>query len=243
MKKGIAILLLAALVLGMFACGKERPVSPALEFQDIPWNSSPEEVFEKLGVDQETLTWGEKQKNGLSESFVVTAGDWNLFGETAFWVGFIFENYTPEENDAFGLSQVQVFYPEDCNKNTVLKNLRAQYGMEPEAYTEYRLTSEKPEVYTYTKEPGRYVWVSQRVLDDLLSDQGKAEYREVLGKISDEDFQMVLQNPVGRIVWVEDYYGQFETDMEEAIQQNGRVALLNFSGSTAIMRQEFDTVE
>lgn len=241
MRKSIAILLLAGLLLSLCACAKKTEVSTTLEFQGIPWNSSPEEVFEKLGLDQETLSWGEVQSNGLGESYSVVVSDWEVFGESALSVGFFFVNYIPKESDYFGLSQVQIFYPEDCDKEAVLENVRKQYGPEPEEFTEYSIMSGEPVAHTYTRKPGRSVWFSQRLMGDVLSDQGKAEYREVLGEVSDETFQAALNTPMGHIVWMEDYYGGFEMEMEEAIAEHGRVSWLNFSGTImAQMRQEFE---
>lgn len=247
MQKSIAILLLMALLLSPCASGKETEVPSALEFQGVPWNSSPEEVFEMLGVDQKTLTWGETQTNRLSENFMVTASDWKVFGETAVSVAFFFENHIPGENDYFGLAQAQVFYPENGDKEEVLSGLRKSYGREAETYTLYSVMSGEPKPITYIKEPGKACWFSLQLMGEILTERGEQEYRDVLkqnlGEVSDELFQACLDAPTASVRWVEDYYGQFEQNMEEAIAQNGRLSWLEIGADTMVgMIQRFDTV-
>lgn len=243
MRKGIVILLLVGLLVSLCACAKEDTVPSALEFRDISWNSSPEEVFEKLGLDMETLDWGAVKTDPVSDYFRVEVSDWDVFGETAVTAYFRFDNYVPETSDYFGLSAVQIFYPEDCDKEAILAKVRDQYGPEAREYTLYSIVDGKPEEHRYIQEEGSSCWFSQRLVGDALSDQGKQAYRGALGSISDEGFEACLAAPAARIEWTADYYGQF-ADMEHIIPEEGHVARLSISGgSLALVLQEFENAQ
>lgn len=241
MRRGITVLLLVGLLMSLCACTKETEVPPTLEFQNIPWNSSPEEVFEKLGIPMDTLNQGQTEENPVSKYFTIEISDWPVFGETALRVYFCFDNYLPEKSDYFGLSAVRIFYPEDCDKDAILANVRQQYGPEVQEYTLYSIVEGMPVEQKYTKDAGRFSWFSQQLVGDVLSDQGKRAYREALGNISDEGFEACLAAPVAQIGWTEDYYGQFES-MESVIQDFERVSWLSISGGTlALVLQEFES--
>lgn len=243
MRKGIVILLLACLLVGLCACVRENAAPSALEFQDIAWNSSPEEVFEKLGLDMETMERGAVETDSVSDHFYITVAGWDVFGEKALTAYFRFDNYCPETSDYFGFSAVQIFYPEDCDKEAILAKVRDQYGPEAREYTLYSIVDGKPEERRYIQEEGSSCWFSQRLVGDALSGQGKQAYRRALGSISDEGFEACLAAPAARIEWTADYYGQF-ADMEHIIPEDGHVARLSISGgSLALVLQEFENAQ
>lgn len=239
MRKWTALVLIALMLLCLCACGREVQPPPALEFRNLPWNSSPEAVFGALDTEGAMLSQRETQEDALGAHFTVTARNWKVFGETAVNAYFRFYNFTPETGDYFGLGSVQIFYPEDCNEKVVLDNLRKLYGPEAQEYTLYSIVNGQPEERQYTWEEGKFSWYSQKLVGDLLSESGKAVYRSALGDITDEGFEACLAAPAARIGWCEDYYGQFESP-EALATEPGKVAWLNFDGMiVALMQQKF----
>jgi len=244
MRKITTVLLLALLLVSLGACGKETQVPPALEFQGIPWNSTPEEVFEKLGLDLDSLERLDEEDSMSSEAFTILVPEWKVFGETSMSAQFRFVNFLPEDSSHFGFTGVLIFYPEDCDKEAILASLEKQYGPDAQEYSLYSALSGQAVEHKYTKEPGHSRWFSQQLLRDVLTDSGKQGYRQLLGEISDESFDAILTTPVARISWVEDYYGQLGNLelAQSAIEKYGRVASLSFYGDAmAIMEQRFGT--
>lgn len=241
MKKGIAILLLAALIFSMCACAKKTEISPTLEFQGIPWNSGLEKVTQKLELKPEQITQGEIESGQTSSQFEVTLRDWKVFGETAASVLFLFENYNPDVSDHFGLTTVLICYPESSDKEKILSNLRKEYGPEAETYTLYGIDGSPEE---YTREPGEARWFSQQLAVDVLTDAGKEAYRNLLGDRSEKEIQGFFANPAARIAWTEDFYSGLTPELaEELIAKYGHVAYLSITGSgLAILSQRFETV-
>ncbi|MDO5400694.1 MAG: hypothetical protein Q4F17_06920 [Eubacteriales bacterium] len=238
MRKWIALMLLLCLTVLLCACGgKDAP--PGLEFRDIPWNSSPEAVLAALDLEAQTRSEVEQWDAGAY--FTVTAENWKVFGETAVTARFVFYNFTPEAGDHFGLSGVQIFYPEDADVEAVLKNLRNAYGPEAQAYTLYTILDGEPEPREYKWEDGKFDWYSRKLAGDVLSETGKAAYRAVLGDITEAGFEACLASPAARITWREDFYGQFENP-EELTAQNGNLSWLNFDAATGVMlEQKFES--
>lgn len=252
-----AVVCIAVLVACAVNPKKSTEPEEALALPGIRWNSSPEEVSEALGLYMGTLNRQEvepgvttftmnrrKIENGpTSEFFYVEVPDWTVFGETALTAMFCFENYLPETSDYFGLSGVWIYYPEDCDKEAIVTNLRQLYGPEAEEYT-LNSVDGVPLGITYKKEEGHFCWFSQQLVGDILSEQGKQAYRETLGNVTDQSFEACLALPVTRITWTEDFYSQFE-DLEYAedlIAENGRVAWLGISGTIlSRMLQMYDT--
>lgn len=240
MRKWTIVVLLMCLMACLWGCAGETQVPPGLEFQGIPWNSSPETVFGALDSETAVLSQRETHEDALGSYFVVTARDWKVFGETAVNAYFRFYNFTPDKGDHFGLSSIQIFYPEDCDQEAVLSNLRACYGPEAREYTLYSVVEGQPQPRQYAWEAGNFSWFSQQLAGDVLSDSGRAAYRSMLGEISDEGFEACLAAPAARILWVEDYYGQFESP-EALTTEPGRVAWLNMNGFTlAYLLQVFE---
>lgn len=239
MRKWTVLILMACLLVSLCACDEEVQAPPGLEFRNIPWNSTPEAVFETLGMEMGTRS--EVQEGAVGSYFTVTVPDWKIFGETAVMVGFRFYNFTPETSDHFGLSGVQIFYPMDCDQKTIVENLRRDYGPEAQEYTLYTIWDGQPEAREYQWEAGNFSWFSRTLAGDVLSDSGKAPYCAVLGDITDEGFEACLAGPAARIVWCEDYYGQFENP-ETLMTEEGNVSWLNFDGMTMVMlRQKFES--
>lgn len=241
MRKSIAILLLTALLIGLCTCGKKTEISPTLEFQGIPWNSSLEEITRKLGLKPEQMAQGEIESGTTSSRFEVTLKDWKVFGETAASVMLNFENFNPDVGNHFGLTTVLICYREDCDKEKILSNLRKAYGPEAETYTMYGIDGSPEE---YTKEPGEARWFSQQLAVDVLTDAGKEAYRNSLGDRSEKEILGFFANPAARISWTEDFYSGFSPEFAEAlIAENGHMAFLSISGSSlAILSQRFETV-
>lgn len=241
MRKVMALLLLTAMLLSLFGCGKESVVSPTLEFQGIPWNSSLEVVCQKLALKPEQYTQGEIESDATSSAFDVTLRDWKVFGETAASAVLLFENFNPEVSNHFGLTTVLICYPESSDKEKILSNLRKEYGPEAETYTLYNIDGTPRE---YTREPGEARWFSQQLAVDVLTDGGKEAYRNLLGDRSEKEIQGFFANPAAQISWTEDFYSGLTPDLaEELISKYGHMAYLSITGSgLTILSQRFDTV-
>lgn len=245
-KLWVGVVCAAVCIAVLVACAvnpeRATELEETLAFPGTRWNSSPEEVFEKLGLDLEMLN--QQVETGMTGEYLyIEVPELAAFGETALTAFFCFDNYLPETSDHFGLSGVRIFYPEDCDKEAIVANLRQLYGPEAEEYT-LRSVDGIPVGINYTKRAGSFSWFAQQLVGDVLSEQGKQAYREVLGSVTDQGFEACLAVPVVRISWKEDYYGEFENRefAEDLIAANGRIAWLTISGGTlALMLQMFDT--
>ena len=230
-----AIALSLCLLAGLCGCSGEAgtPAEPTgIEFQDIPWNSGPEEVCEALGLDinrQELSTTSDGSQ-------LLTVSGSEFFGEPAVYTYFFFDNYTPEASDYYGLSMVQIFYPEDCDKGAILSALTKEYGPEAQEYTQYDYITGRPR--TYAKEEGISRWFSPTKLGNVLSEEERPAFRDLyLMGLSDEDLASLMESePVSIATWTEDYYGQIEAEhgstpaLEAAVEEYGRVATLDLNG-------------
>lgn len=241
MRKWSVFILLACLLTGLCACSGVPRVPPALELPGIPWNSSPEAVFKILGLDPAEP--GETQEDPSGLHFTVAVPEMEIFGQKSVTAYFRFDNFTPDAGDHFGLTGVQIFYPEDCDQDPILKNLRNRYGPEAREYTLYSIADGQPEPRQYTWKEGNFAWFSPMLAGNVLSDNGRAAYRSVLGEITDEGFDACLAAPAANIRWCADYYGMFE-DARDLMREEGRVAWLSLNGSILVqMMQTFECIE
>lgn len=242
---GVVCSVVCIAVLVACAVNPERPAEPdeALAFPGTRWNSSPEEVFEKLGLDLAMPDQWDVKTDTIGEYLYIEVPELTAFGETALTSLFCFDNYLTETGSHFGLSGVRIIYPEDCDKDTIVANLRRQYGPEAEEYTLRSVDGMFGEI-NYKKEAGHFCWFSQQLVGDVLSEQGKQAYRALLGDVTDGGFEMCLAQPAARISWREDYYSAFEDRAlaEDLIAENGHIARLTISGAKlTMMQQMFDT--
>lgn len=233
MRKWMSLFLLVCLLVGLCGCAGKAEVPPALEFRGISWNAAPEDVFEALGMDMSALDRGGIQRDPMGEHFTVVVPDWEIFGERAVTAYFRFDNFTPDASDYFGFSGLQIFYPESCDRENLVDNVRKCYGPEAREYALYSIVNGQTQAWKYAWKEGDFSWFSKTLAEDVLSDQGKAAYRSALGEVSDEAFEACLKAPAARIHWVEDYYGQFESP-EDLMTDAGRVSWLNLNGGTMV---------
>ena len=229
-----AIALSLCLLAGLCGCSCEAEVSPALEFQGIPWNSSPEEVCEALGLDinrQELSTTSDGSQ-------LLTVSGSEFFGEPAVYTYFFFDNYTPEASDYYGLSMVQIFYPEDCDKGAILSALTKEYGPEAQEYTQYSYFTGEEITYMKTEE-GSSRWFSQRTMADILTNLSEEDRQTFLDfyvdGLSDEAAEaFAAAEPAAYIQWEEDYYSWVSNSFggtQSQHEEYGRVAWVNLNGA------------
>ena len=202
-----AIVLGLCLLAGLCGCSGEAEVSPAMEFQGIPWNSSPEEVCEALGLDMDTL---EREEDNYSVT--LTARDVEAFGTAATLAQFRFFNFSLEEGGYCGLDQIHIVFPESADKEAVLAALTEAFGPEAQEYTQYDYITGRPR--TYAKEEGISRWFSPTKLGNVLSEEERPAFRDLyLMGLSDEDLASLMESePVSIAIWTEDYYGQIEAE-------------------------------
>ena len=179
-----------------------------MEFRGIPWNSTPEEVFDRLGIPADSVAWEEDSGTLPPRSRTATVTDWEVFGETAQGVRFYFSSYDAD-GDWFGLNFVAIYYASDADQAAILSALRQTYGTEPETYP--ALDSLTLDMTTGVQEPGVIHWVSETTRGDLLTEEGRALYRaeqssNMQEQLTDAQFENLLATPAGGVVWRENLY-------------------------------------
>lgn len=224
-------------------------VSPNLQFQDLPWNMPMEEVLDWL--DASGVAWempdvytrlSQPGGGGVeAEPYdikLVYIYDWEVFGETASEVTLTFMNATPEPTDYYGLSSVTLLYPDSCDKAAILDNVRETYGPEAERYTLYDVITGEPE--EYVQAPGAHYWFSQLLLEDVLSEEGQAAYRDYLESIQsddpDKELAAYLARPAAYISWHDAYISYPKTEPDSP----GTSGLYLYGGSMVTALQWFE---
>lgn len=205
------VLAAVAVILAAAVCFLTVPAqeeTQLMEFRGIPWNSTPEEVFDQLGIPADSVAWEEDSGTLLPRSRTATVTDWEVFGETAQGVRFYFSSYDAD-GDGFGLNFVAIYYASDADQAAILSALRQTYGTEPETYP--ALDSLTLDMTTGVQEPGVIRWVSETTRGDLLTEEGRALYRaeqssNMQEQLTDAQFENLLATPVGGVVWRENLY-------------------------------------
>ena len=226
-KKPALWMVLAAVVIIIVAavCFLTNPAvdaSQMLEFQDIPWNSTPEVVFTRLGIQGDSVTWTQDEGSRTTGTAIATATltDWEAFGEPAQRVRFIFYNWDPDRSSIFGLARVQIFYAPDTDQEAVLSALRRAYGTEPERYSV--LDNLTFDLTTRTQEQRVVYWPSEMTRGDLLTAAGRENYHaqmdeQMLEPLTQAQLENLLSTPAGNVIWRENFYAG---EMFEAIVSN-----------------------
>ena len=205
------VLAAVAVILAAAVCFLTVPAqeeTQLMEFRGIPWNSTPEEVFDRLGIPADSVAWKEDSGTLLPRTRTATVADWEVFGETAQGVRFYFSSYDAD-GDGFGLVQVTVFYASDADQAAILSALRQAYGAEPETYP--ALGYMTFDLTMRTQEPGVIHWVSETTRGDLLTEEGRENYRteqtsQLSEPLTDAQFENLLAAPAGSVVWRENLY-------------------------------------
>ena len=205
------VLAAVAVILAAAVCFLTVPAqgeTQLMEFRGIPWNSTPEEVFDRLGIPADSVAWKETSGTLLPRTRTATVADWEVFGETAQGVRFYFSSYDAD-GDGFGLVQVTVFYASDADQAAILSALRQTYGAEPETYP--ALGYMTFDLTMRTQEPGVIHWVSETTRGDLLTEEGRENYRteqtsQLSEPLTDAQFENLLAAPAGSVVWRENLY-------------------------------------
>ncbi|MDE7261462.1 MAG: M56 family metallopeptidase [Oscillospiraceae bacterium] len=103
------------------------------EFPGLHWNDTPEAVMETLGITEEEIIESSDGQERTAGTLSFVIGDYPLYGNTAQYVIFRFEQWSGTGSD-LGLYQVQVCYPDDMEDfGAVQEALLQQLGPETES--------------------------------------------------------------------------------------------------------------
>lgn len=231
LKKLFVFVLSVVLLLCLSGCAPKEEVvydsADVLAFQNVPWNATPEEVCEKLGLDLDTL---ERTETAALDSFNINVYDCEVFGEQAIGVAFGFSD--PYGRGYSGLGSIQIVYPDGYNKEAILNALRREYGQDAQEYTYPQLGFGGVEEVTYVQgEDDSARWFSKKLFGDVLSEKGKQAYSDFL-KNGTEDaestVEALLDAPVATMTWRPDYNEWLkQTFTNPPITYEGKVGVLN----------------
>lgn len=127
-KKLFILCLVFSLLLVTASCGNSTSSdsAAALEFMNIPWNSTPAQVIEAMNFSEADIEQTETPENGL---YAITAHDVEIFGTTALTVIFQFDDYT-RQGEHYGLDSILIYFPDESETETakIANELTAMYA-------------------------------------------------------------------------------------------------------------------
>lgn len=207
-KKILILCLLCSLLLSTASCGKPGFVdaSSSLEFMNIPWNSTPEQVIEAMGFSEEDIE-SVDEPEGLQ--YGINARNVDVFGTTALTVRFIFHNYTEQEG-VYGLASILVYFPDDSETDTakLAEEITKTYGdgfEGLETYTHYVDAGGGQWIEEYAPVSGK-AWVAEKTLADALPNSVKKNFKTFVMEreiypYSESDVEDNLTNPIAELTW------------------------------------------
>lgn len=132
MKKKIFLCMICVLSIFLCACTKteEKTQSENLEFPELTWDMTPEDVLKVFQTEKEnTIFYNE---SNLTTSFGIT--DINVFGQQTERVLFSFVDFASLSKmpglkaGKQRLCRIMAYYPQDADLTPVKKNLKQAYG-------------------------------------------------------------------------------------------------------------------
>ncbi len=205
-KRFLCIIFSALFIFSACGCSPQSDSNEStdnlLEFQGIPWNSTPEQVIELLGIPKEEFEVAEYDSLDELTSFGMGLHGQKLFGDTALSVSFMFNRYGGSACN-LGLSSIHIYYPEDHDHTATLKALELEYGS-----PSLSMNSNHPigQIEISGGGNGTY-WRSSQSLSQILSTDALDEIKQVLS--SDDSY--ILENPAVVMGFIENGYQNFET--------------------------------
>lgn len=217
-KVSILVILFVFFISIATACTSNSPSakdeSGILEFNHIPWNSSPEYVINSLNLPEEKLEWEENTYENY-KTLSIGIANWEIFGENSVNTVFRFKcwgNYS----GGYGLDTIEIYFPDSNEHGSALKDITNVYGDYANYYTSYDLLiSEIRESTVYSGDEIMY-WVSTHTFDSYLSDNAKMELHKELceqevSPLSQEDYEKYLKNHAVIMYWMENAFQNLET--------------------------------
>ena len=124
-----------------------------LEFPDIPWDSTPEEVRQLLNLTDAQIVLDEKieadpKREESNESWKLYVTDVTFFGQKVKFGLFNFVRYPWVED--FALTSIQLYYPDDADMTIVQNALTQTYGSSKDGlgFTRCKISQGAAEIYT-----------------------------------------------------------------------------------------------
>ena len=207
-KRACILILVISLFLVASACNQSASNSSisSLEFMNVPWNSTPEQVIKALGFNEEEIECVYE-----SEGFqcVINAHNVDVFDTTALTVHFIFQNYT-EQEDVYGLAAILVYFPDDSETKTakLAEEITKLYGdgfEGLETYTHYLGMAGGQWIEEYAPVSGK-AWVAEKTLADALPNKVKENFKAYVTErqyypYSEKAVEDNLTNPIAELTW------------------------------------------
>lgn len=190
-------------------------VLPQFTLRDIPWNSSPEFVIDKLALDTNEYV---RQDDASYKACIIKIPNWSIYGESCTNAVFRFMSVM-EDDTAFGLDSITLYFPDSVDSNSIKAQLQKTYGAPVTEYTLYDWVSASVQVNTYQSQPDILQWNSPVTLSECLTNQAMdriyLDYsKQASGTLSRTDFDLYLNNPSVYLRWVEDAFRHLDTPPE-----------------------------
>lgn len=207
MKKKFLFMFMAACVLAsLTSCQSAKP-DAYLNYPDLEWGMTPEEVFESMEIREENIE--NHDIADRTESYRLT--DVELFGEepSTLVMNFMDMTYSEdfpyggEEGAKRGLVEILAYYPEDADMDGVMTQMKKVYG------------NPLPEIYEFepginrqglreepTKESDTLKLWGGPVLSEVIEEDSSHQYRDMWKTyypgIDDENWELFYEK--GRLV-------------------------------------------
>ena len=205
-KKNFLIFVLFILLITSSCRGPSTDASESLEFMNIPWNSTPEQVIDAMGFTEEEI---ECVEDSEGFQYGINARNVEVFGTTALTVQFVFQNYT-EQEDVYGLAAILVYFPNDSETETakLAEEITKLYGdgfEGLETYTHFSGLTSDHWIEKYAPVSGK-AWTAVRTLADLLPNNVKKNFKTFVMEreihpYSESDVEDNLTNPIAELTW------------------------------------------
>lgn len=211
-KRILSIFIILCMTLSLVSCMRSE-TNAYLEYPDLTWGMSPEEVLEIFDIQEEDIV--NHQVSMRSESYLLS--DVEFFGEKSFRLSFDFLDMTyspdfPEGGEVggdCGLIGILVYYPDDADMDNVFRNMKQAYGETvPEVYEYDTAPIDRDSLREEPTEESDVLklWAGPK-LSEVISDELSQQYRDIWKPyktgLNDENWDAFREN--GRLVtatWV-----------------------------------------
>lgn len=197
-----------------------------LQFCDLPWNSTPEEVLQLLNLSESDARWTETEGTSF-DLLTLTLPGWEIFGQTPENISLRFVRWH-DPGTAYGLDIVEIHYAGKEDFSPLLQNISQIYGGPIDTVTEITLTSDHTGTY----------WISTETYATAFSDDIKEAVRKAYCEkedpISQEGYAQCMEAAVARIHWSEDAFPHVDT-LPDGMTRN--ILLFDASGYVQYLQQ------
>lgn len=215
--KKITFLLLIVITASLFGCNQDvsKPEVGLLQFEEIPWNSSPEYILSLL-PDSE-FTTSEKLYDS-SAKYVITVDDWLLWNHTPVKAVFHFNSYDLNPSN-YGLSQIKLYLSDSTDFEVIQENLKKIYGNPVTDYTKYWWDGDAVRQEVNTTSDNQLIWCSKQTYSSALSSNALNKLHDTVclreeSPFSESDFELFIQNHAVTLTWVENAFPALDVPPE-----------------------------